>query len=67
MRETLVNVPRINPKELSSRKLWQLAESRAAGQLSLDELSEIIAELRERCHDLNDLQKIITIDEQSTA
>lgn len=62
-----MNVTRINPKELSSRKLWQLAESRAAGQLSLDELSEIIAELRERCHDLNDLQKIITIDEQSTA
>ncbi|MCP4210028.1 MAG: hypothetical protein GY764_00985 [Halieaceae bacterium] len=62
-----MNMTRINPKELSSRKLWQLAESRAAGQLSLDELSEIIAELRERCHDLNDLQKIITIDEQSTA
>ena len=62
-----MNVTRINPKELSSRKLWQLAESREAGQLSLDELSEIIAELRERCHDLNDLQKIITIDEQSTA
>lgn len=62
-----MNMTRINPKELSSRKLWQLAESRAAGQLSLDELSEIIAELRERCHDLNELQKIITIDEQSTA
>ena len=62
-----MNMTRINPKDLSSRKLWQLAESRAAGQLSLDELSEIIAELRERCHDLNDLQKIITIDEQSTA
>ena len=62
-----MNMTRINPKELSSRKLWQLAESRAADQLSLDELSEIIAELRERCHDLNELQKIITIDEQSTA
>ena len=62
-----MNITRINPKELSSRKLWQLAETPAADQLSLDELSEIIAELRERCHDLNDLQKIITIDEQSTA
>ena len=53
-----MNITRINPKELSSRKLWQLAETPAADQLSLDELSEIIEELRERCHDLNDLQKI---------
>ena len=62
-----MNITRINPKELSSRKLWQLAETPAAEQLSMDELSEIIAELRERCHDLNDLQKISKIDEQSTA
>lgn len=47
---------RINAQELSSRKLWQLADLRGREQLSADELSEVIAELAKRCHDLEQLR-----------
>lgn len=53
-----MNTPRINAQELSSRKLWQLADTRTQNQISADELSEVIAELAKRCHDLNKLQQI---------
>lgn len=53
-----MNTPRINAQELSSRKLWQLADTRTPNQISADELSEVIAELAKRCHDLNKLQQI---------
>jgi hypothetical protein len=49
---------RINAQELSSRKLWQLADTSSRSELSADELSEVIAELAKRCHDLNRLQQI---------
>ena len=49
---------RINAQELSSRKLWQLADTSSRGELSADELSDVIAELAKRCHDLNRLQQI---------
>lgn len=61
-----MNTARINPKELSSRKLWQLAETPTTDTLSLDELSEIIAELRERCHDLDELRKISELGQPAT-
>ena len=49
---------RINAQELSSPKLWQLADTSSRSELSADELSEVIAELAKRCHDLNRLQQI---------
>ncbi|MBK6509224.1 MAG: hypothetical protein IPG64_03425 [Haliea sp.] len=49
---------RINAQELSSRKLWQLADTSSRSELSADELSDVIAELAKRCHDLNRLQQI---------
>ncbi len=53
-----MNTHRINAQELSSRKLWQLADTSSRSELSADELSEVIAELAKRCHDLNRLQQI---------
>jgi len=53
-----MNTHRINAQELSSRKLWQLADTNSRSELSADELSEVIAELAKRCHDLNRLQQI---------
>jgi len=51
-----MNSTRINAQELSSRKLWQLADMRTREQISADELSEVIAELAKRCHDLDKLR-----------
>ena len=53
-----MNTPRINPQELSSRKLWQIAETPAPDDISAEEMSEVIAELAKRCHDLDELDKI---------
>jgi hypothetical protein len=53
-----MNTQRIIPQELSSRKLWQLADTPYRDEISSDELSEVIAELAKRCHDLNKLQEI---------
>jgi hypothetical protein len=53
-----MNTSRINAQELSSRKLWQLAETRSTKEISADELSEVIAELAKRCHDLEQLREI---------
>lgn len=53
-----MNTQRINPQELCSRKLWQLADNPCRDEISSDELSEVIAELAKRCHDLNKLQEI---------
>jgi hypothetical protein len=50
-----MNSTRINAQELSSRKLWQLADLRTREQISADELTEVIAELAKRCHDLDKL------------
>jgi hypothetical protein len=53
-----MNSTRINAQELSSRKLWQLADLRTREQISADELSEVIAELAKRCHDLDQLREL---------
>ena len=53
-----MNTVRINPQELSSRKLWQLADTPSRDEISAAELSEVIAELAKRCHDLNRLQEL---------
>ena len=54
-----MNLPRINPQELSSRKLWQLAETRAGKQISAEELAAVVAELARRRQDLERLEAII--------
>mgnify|MGYP001814627045 CR=1 FL=1 len=59
-----MNSSRINPEELSSRKLWQLAESRSDEQISADELNEVIAELARRRQDLDRLQAVIGTGEE---
>jgi hypothetical protein len=60
-----MNTPRINPQELSSRKLWQLAETPSTDDLSAEEMSDVIAELAKRCHDLDEFDKISKLEENS--
>lgn len=59
-----MNSTRINPQELSSRKLWQLAESPADEQISADELIEVIAELAKRRQDLDRLRAVMDAGEK---
>jgi hypothetical protein len=61
-----MNTSRINPRELSSRKLWQLAESPADQDISADELIEVIAELANRRQDLARLQAVMDTGEDSS-
>jgi uncharacterized protein YaaN involved in tellurite resistance len=58
LRYTSMNIPRINACELSSRKLWQLAETASSEEISAEEMAEVIAELAKRCHDLDQLRQI---------
>jgi hypothetical protein len=58
-----MNTSRINAQELSSRKLWQLAETSTPDEISADELAEVIAELAKRCHDLDQLRHIDQLKE----
>jgi hypothetical protein len=60
-----MNTTRINPQELSSRKLWQLAETRSIHEISADEMSEVISELAKRCHDQDELHRISKLEEGS--
>ena len=60
-----MNTHKINAHQLSSRKLWQLAETSSTDGLSGDELSEVIAELAKRCHDLDELEQIGKLDTSS--
>ena len=60
-----MNTHRIHAHQLSSRKLWQLAEAPSTDGLSSDELSEVIAELAKRCHDLDELEKIVKLEATS--
>lgn len=58
-----MNTCRINPCELSSRKLWQLAATTSSDEISADELADVIAELARRCHDLDQLRYIDQLKE----
>jgi len=62
-----MNTPRIHAHELSSRKLWQLAEAPLRDEISADELSEVIAELAKRCHDLDKLQELSKLEQDHQA
>lgn len=59
-----MNTARINPPELSSRKLWQLADTQSEFEISREELSEVIAELAKRCHDLEKLEEINKLEQE---
>jgi hypothetical protein len=59
-----MNTVRINAQELSSRKLWQLAETRSHDEISADELSEVIAELTKRCHDQDQLRELDKLEKE---
>jgi len=61
----MMNTQKINAQELSSRKLWQLAETWSTDGLSTDELSEVIAELAKRCQDLDKLEQIGQLESTS--
>ena len=50
--------------ELCSRKLWQLVTTENAEQVSEDQLREAVAELAERRHYLNELQRLGKLDSQ---
>jgi len=60
-----MNTTRINPQELSSRKLWLLAETQPIHEISADEMSGVIAELAKRCHDQDELHRISKLKEDS--
>jgi hypothetical protein len=59
-----MNTARVNPQELSSRKLWQLAETRFHDGLSAEDLSEVIAELAKRCHDQDQLRELEKLEKE---
>lgn len=53
-----MNAIRFNPRELCSRKLWQLVSTETDQQVSERELREAVAELAKRRHYLEQLQQI---------
>jgi hypothetical protein len=61
-----MNTTGINAQELSSRKLWQLAQARTENEISDQELSEVIAELAKRRHSLEKLQELGKLGSQHT-
>jgi len=53
-----MNTLKFNPRELCSRKLWELVSTDTEEQVSERELQEAIAELANRRHYLEQLQQI---------
>ena len=53
-----MNTVKFNPRELCSRKLWQLVSTESGKQVDADELQEAVAELATRRHYLDQLQRI---------
>jgi len=53
-----MNTLKFNPRELCSRKLWELISTETEEQVSERELQEAIAELANRRHYLEQLQQI---------
>ena len=60
-----MNTHKISPQQLSSRNLWQLAETWSTDGLSGAELSEVIAELAKRCQDLDKLEQLAKLEATS--
>ncbi|MDE0950177.1 MAG: hypothetical protein OSA45_02850 [Halioglobus sp.] len=61
-----MNNTEINAQELSSRKLWQLAQTTSENAISKQELSEVVAELAKRRHNLEKLQEVGKLGDQHT-
>lgn len=53
-----MNAQKFDPRELCSRKLWQLVNKDTEEHVSARELEEAIAELAARRHYLDQLQQI---------
>lgn len=60
-----MNSTEFNPRELSSRKLWQLVNTPADEDVSEKELREAVAELATRRHYLAKLQQIGKIKDRN--
>jgi PleD family two-component response regulator len=60
-----MNTLRFDPRELCSRKLWQLVSTETDQQVSERELREAITELANRRHYLEQLQQIGAIKGQN--
>ncbi len=61
-----MNTFKFNPRELCSRKLWQLVSTETDEEVSERELKEAIAELANRRHYLEQLQQIGALEEHHT-
>lgn len=61
-----MNNTEINAQELSSRKLWQLAQTTSENAISEQELSQVVAELAKRRHNLEKLQEVGKLSDQHT-
>lgn len=60
--QAVMNTDKINAHKLSSRKLWQLAETSSIDGLSDEELSEVITELAKRCQDSDKLEQLAKLE-----
>jgi hypothetical protein len=60
-----MNALKFNPRELCSRKLWQLVSTETDEQVSERELREAVAELAKRRHYLEQLQQIGKLDREN--
>ena len=58
MQETMNNTEQFNPRELCSRKLWQLVSTQASEEISEAELQEAITELATRRDYLSELERL---------
>ena len=61
-----MNNTEMNAQELSSRKLWQLAQTTSENAISKQELSEVVAELAKRRHNLEKLQEVGKLGDKHT-
>jgi hypothetical protein len=58
-----MNTVKFDPRELCSRKLWELVSTETAEQVGERELKEAIAELATRRHYLEQLQQIGALED----
>ena len=60
-----MNTVKFDPRQLCSRKLWQLVNTETNEEVSERELREAIAELASRRHYLEQLQQIGILEGES--
>ena len=59
-----INRDRFDPREFSSRKLWQLVNTPSGGEVSEQELRDAIAELARRRRHLDKLRESGVLDDR---